>query len=831
MTRTFKAALLCAATLLPVATFAQQPANTPPSVDPNAGLAAAPNADTLGDIVVTARKVAENLQDVPLAITAFSAAEIKSARIESIGDVAKLTAGLNYTPLFGRQNQLPIIRGAAQTLGQSNVGVFLDGIYLTGKGAIDLELNDLERVEVVRGPQSALYGRNTFAGAINYVTKRPSADLGGNIEGTIGTNGLHKVQASLSGPLGTDKVRFRIGGYYRDFDGWYRSGIDGGRVDFEKSYGGIGTLELTPTEKLTATFRVAYSKNDDGQPPSSVIRDNGALGTPSGGSALAPRNLIYFGEVPVIPKNGVLVNTVTAPGQPSPYGDREEAVRASGTLEYDFGGVTATSITAYAHRDAEYTYDGDNTICDRAGGCPNFGFPFVAPNPVGASRYALSSNKGTYRDVSEELRLGSSGKQRVSWLVGFYYYDNRTVTADRGFSGNPAAAGPLFSGFNPNYSFPRITQTTKSYSGFGSIKYQASEAFSLTGELRYESEKQTFNQCPTYYANPAPLAGIPLGVQACGATPSPIVTSAVNPFTGSQTVFPSPAGTAANVAFTGTERTFHFVTPRIIADLQLDHALLYASYSRGAKTGGFNTGLNVFPDQRAYDPETSNNFELGVKSDLIERHLRLNVAGYYIDWNNQQATCQNPITAGGSSTNRSYLCNVAASSIYGLEVETAVRFNDILSLTGNYTYTHARYDRFVDDSLAQSLALAGLPAIGFHGKHLPYVPDHKVVLSPRLDLPFGDKVQIEARADFSYQSKTYLRADNLQNFGSKTNLDLRLTGHYEGFSLQFFANNVLNNKRPVAGVRFFDSTNFSVSSPLVQGAPLRELGVTAGFRF
>ncbi|MFN3592510.1 MAG: TonB-dependent receptor plug domain-containing protein, partial [Thermaurantiacus sp.] len=125
------------------------------------------------EILVTARKREESLQDVPVAITAFTADEIKSARVESLADVAKLTPGLNFTPLFGAQNQLPIIRGAAQTFGQLNVGVFLDGVYLSGKAAVDLELNDLERIEVVRGPQSALYGRNTFAGAINYVTRRP----------------------------------------------------------------------------------------------------------------------------------------------------------------------------------------------------------------------------------------------------------------------------------------------------------------------------------------------------------------------------------------------------------------------------------------------------------------------------------------------------------------------------------------------------------------------------------------------------------------------------------------------------------------------------------
>lgn len=127
--------------------------------------------------------------------------------------------------------------------------------------------------------------------------------------------------------------------------------------------------------------------------------------------------------------------------------------------------------------------------------------------------------------------------------------------------------------------------------------------------------------------------------------------------------------------------------------------------------------------------------------------------------------------------------------------------------------------------------LAGLPAIGFDGKHLPYVPDHKLGVSPRSTLPLGTGSSIEARADFQYQSRTYLRADNPQSFGPKTNLDLRLTGYAGNFSLQLFANNVLDDATPVAGVRFFDSVNYSVSSPLITGADRRELGATVGYRF
>lgn len=818
----FRAGLLVTTIMSPVAGMAQTSPAKPTKP-------AQPAATTTGDdIIITARKSGERLQDVPVAITAFDAAEIKAAKIERLNDLAKLTPGLNYTPLFGAQNQLPIIRGAAQTLGQLNVGVFLDGIFLSGKAGVDLELNDLQRVEIVKGPQSALYGRNTFAGAINYVTKRPSAELTGSAELGGGTSGLYKISASISGPL-SETIRFRAGGFYRKFGGFYRSAIDNGKVDFAENYGGIGTLEWAPDEAFTATARLTYSKENNGQPPSSIIRTNDAIGVPAGGSAAQPRNLLYVGELPAIPTNGVFVNTVTLPGQPSAYGDREESIRGSVTLDYDFGPVKLTSISAYAKRNAEFTFDGDNTICDRAGGCPSFGFPFAPAIPLGASAFSLSSNDGYLRDISQEVRLASSGRHRIDWLVGFYYYDNISVGVDRGLSPTSTAGPTAYTAFNPNYSFPRVRLTTKSYSGFGSASWHATDLFTITGELRYESETQNFLQCPTFFANP--VATPPPGVVACGATQSQILSSA-RPFTGSLTVFPSPAGTAAATAFTATNQTFSFFTPRAIFSYKVDpDALVYASYARGAKTGGFNTGLNVFPDQRAFQPETSNNFEVGLKSRLLDRKLLLNVAGYYIDWNNQQAACQNPVSAGGSSTNRTYTCNVAASTIYGIEVETAYRFTSYFSVVANYAWTHATYDQFIDDSLAQNLVLAGRPAINFNGNFLPYVPEHKFLISPRFDVPLGGDGNVQLRSDVQHQTTTFVRADNLQNFGDRTQVDFRLTATKANWRLQLFLDNAFDDASPVAGVRFFDSVNYFVSAPLVTGSQRRQFGVSVGYSF
>jgi iron complex outermembrane recepter protein len=778
-------------------------------------------------IVVTARKRDESLQDVPIAITALGSDTLQSARVETLQDVAKLTPGLNYTPLFGKQNQLPIIRGVAQTLGQLNVGVFLDGVYLSGKAGVDLELNDLARVEVIKGPQSALYGRNTFAGAINYVTARPTKDLSGRAEFTIGDNGLYKSVANISGPL-SDTLRIRVGGYAQRADGFYTSAIDGGRVDFSKSYGGSGTLEWQPVEPLTITLRGTYYQDDDGQPASSVIRNNAGFGVPPGATftgfpaaslPLVRRNLIYTGTLPTIPLNGVFVSTrginiqpgaavtstvngVATPGVTSRFpaitffGDKEEATRVSLTMAYDFGNIIGTSISAYSSRHFNYTYDGDNTICDRTGGCQNFGFPFAPADAVGKNNYALSSSVGSLKDFSQELRFQSNEEDRVNWLFGLFYYHNTNDSIDRSITPTVAAANAFF--------FPRQVIKTDSYAVFASANVKLADALTLSGELRYEYEKQSFTQNPT---NPS----------------------------GSGTLTPNVTGVF------DLRQDFRFITPRVILDYKLGGGnLIYVSYARGAKTGGFNTGANVFANQRAYQPEYADNFEAGVKTTFMGGKARTNLAGFVIDWQDQQVVDQNPVTAGGSSTNRSFTANTAASRIYGLEFDTALEFAPWFTLAGNYAYTKSRYKKFTDVTLNGTttplvpglLSLAGLPNVNFAGNHLPYVPDHKFVLSPILKYPFaGDDGSIEARADVSYQSKTYLRADNFATFPARTNLDLRLTGTYRQYRLQLFMNNVTDERSPVAGVRFFDASNYSVSSPYVTGYPGRQIGASVGVKF
>ncbi|WP_448577594.1 TonB-dependent receptor [Thermaurantiacus sp.] len=741
-----------------------------------------------GDILVTARKREESLQDVPLAITAFDQEEIRDARIERLSDLAKLTPGLNFVPLFGAQNQLPIIRGSAQTFGALNVGVFLDGVFLSGKAGVDLEMADLQRIEVVRGPQSALYGRNTFAGAINYISRRPTDVWTGDGEVSVGTQGLFKVVGGVSGPL-ADIVRVRLAGFYRESSGWYTSAIDGERVDFTQDLGVQGTMEIELAPRFLATLRATYTQEDSGQPASNVIRTNSDPGRPAGSPAGTVRNFFYKGALPSIPRDGVTVNQKRDPIL-GDYGTSGDTFRTNLKLEWDAGFATLTSLSAYDKRNVDYSFDGDNTICDTPStappstGCPNFGFPFVAAIPLGASVFASSSNKSSFEDLSQEVRLASNGTGKFAWLIGGYFYDGRINGIDRSLA-------PVTAANAANFGYPNQINRTKSQSVFGSATWRPVEMFGITGELRYETEKQTFRQAPT---NPK-------------APPS-----------NSTRVF-------------NLEEDFEFVTPRVILDTKVADQLLYVSVAKGTKTGGFNTNLNIFDNQRTYGEESSWTYEGGIKSSWFDNRLTFNLAGYYIDWSDQQVACQNPPSAGGTSTQRTYVCNVGEARIFGLETDFTARVNDWFSLVGNYAWTNAEYRQFVDASLDAALAILGQPPLDYDGRKLPYVPTHSFLISPRVDFPFVGDYRINGRLDLSWQSKSWLRAENFAWFGDRTLLDLRIAIENDRYGVQFFANNLLNDDTPVAGVRFFDSVNFSVQSPLVTGPPLRQFGVAfrAGF--
>ncbi len=757
------------------------PTTGAPAPAPQSAEGGTREAGTLEVITVTARKRSEELQDVPQAITAFTADDIRAKGIATIRDVALNTTGLNFSPIFGSVVATPIIRGSAQTFGAPNVGVFLDGVYLTGKAAIDIDLADLERIEVVKGPQSSLYGRNTFAGAINYITKRPGFSPDGEVRLTAGNHDLFEALASYSGPL-SDNVAVRVAARHAERDGYFLSSIDNGEIDFEENTSLLADLTWESGGALSVRARVTYNEEDSGQPASAVVRANALprvtpIIPPTTGLGLLQT---YVGSLPGrtrrLPVNTVVVNELNS------YGYREDTTRANLTVEYGFDTMTLTSITAWNEREYDYQFDGDNTICDRTA-CLSFGPPIAG----GSSRFATSSEIGKIQDWSQELRLASTTDGPLQWLVGFYHYDTDADAIQRSLA-------PI--GSQATFGFPRIQTPVQSSALFGSLSFRFTDQWSVSVEGRGESERQQFKQAPT-------------------------VTAGV------------PANSPSLVVF-DLKQDFDFFSPRVVVDFKPSDALMfYFSGSRGVKAGGFNTNLRIFDNQRTYGEESQTLFELGAKSSWLDGRVFANLAVYTSDWEDQQIACQNPVSAfpGSTSTQRTYVCNVGEAEIEGVEIDLAFALSDALTMQAGYTYTDARYRAFVDDSLAATLTQAGQPPYNFNGRKLPYVPENVAFASINLDAPLGEDFRVFGNFGMNHASRQYLRADNLAYIAARNVWNLRLGVRTGAWELAGFVNNLFNDDSAITGVRFFDSVNFSVPAPLVTWSPPRQFGLTVGYRF
>jgi iron complex outermembrane recepter protein len=769
--------------LLASPTWAQSGTETPAAKQ-----AEADEGDTqaLDTIVVTARKRSEELQDAAAAITAFSSDDIETLGIDSIDDVALLTTGLNYSPIFGNIVATPIIRGSAQTFGAPNVGVFLDGVYLTGKSAIDLALADLDRIEVVKGPQSALYGRNTFAGAINYITKAPTFEPSARVRLTAGGYGLAEALASYSGPI-TDTLAFRVAGRHREHDGYFTSSLDGGEIDFEKSSAIGADLSYLSDFGLDAILRINYSDDDNGQPASQVVRANGLnrvtpIIPPTTGLGLAQT---YVGQLPDRPDRLSVntrrgVGTAADPTELNEYGYRENTWRASLAANYTFDFATLTSITAWSRRETEYQLEGDNTVCDRPA-CPNFGPP-IAGN---TSRIATSSEDGVIRDLSQELRLTSDDTGPFTWLGGVFYYHSNSKAVQRSLAPITGAA---------SFGFPFLGNRSESIAVFASVGYRFNERWGLNVEGRSEHEEQEFLQAPTR----------PAGV---------------------------PAGNASLAVF-DLKQDFDFFTPKAVLDFKAsDNALFYASVGKGVKSGGFNSNLRILADQRTYGEESSWTYELGAKLNWLDGRLRTNAALYRTDWEDQQVACQNPVSAGGTSTQRTYVCNVGESEITGIELDTQMQLGQYWTAAVGYTYTDAKYSKFVDDSLAATLVNAGLPPYNFNGRSLPYVPENAVFASLNGEFEISENWNAFAHFDINRQSKQYLRADNLAFIRGRTLANLRLGVRSQAWTITGAVENLFDDDAAVTGVRFFDAVNFSVPAPLVTWSNPRQFSLSVQYDF
>lgn len=415
-------------------------------------------------IVVTARLREENVQDVPVSITNLSEEFLERAEITDLQDLAQFTPGLVSSSPFGRINASPSIRGIVNAgLGEEQpVAFFLDGVYISGRSALNGTYFGLERVEVARGPQSALYGRNAFAGAVNYITKRPGRELEGKIEATVGTKDDYRGKVELSGPI-SDTLSVGVGALYQDYGGFFTNSVPGGpAVGSNKTFATLGSILWEATPDLKIYLKALYTDEKDGAPPHFLAPANSQPDSRSG----FPR---YFtGRLPTSGA-GFFTN-------PEHQGVERESLRLSANVDLKIGdNMILQSVTGYNKEDGFYDFDADYTEL------------FFNRTFEEFDKY----------DISQDLRL-SGDSESLNWLIGTsYYYFNDDLLARN-----------YLPGFGQSLPVGALTeQTTKTFSVYGALEVKPTEDLSIRGELRWQSEKKA------YQSQVLDESGVPLNLQ------------------------------------------------------------------------------------------------------------------------------------------------------------------------------------------------------------------------------------------------------------------------------------------------------------------------------
>lgn len=416
----------------------------------------------LGAITVTATKRVELMQDVPIAINVVTAQDIESAGLTSAADLPILVPGITMIPVAGPAASNVVIRGLSTTIGEPNVSFFIDGVYIPSRNALDFMLADnVERVEVAKGPQYALYGRNSFAGAVNFITKAPSNEREGSVSVGVGNHARRDAKVVASGPFADgSSYHYRVGVARDDFGGFYRNELSGKKLDKTSGRGAFLTLDGAPTDRLNGQFNVIY----DGM----RRRDFAQRFVPNNGGFVRNFNDLqqYFGDLPSLTKGFAVT-----PG----HFDRD-SVLAALTVNYDMDWATLTSVSSYNHLKLDYDYDSDYS----------------------AAQIAMADTHGPQTSVSQDFRLVSPGNEHFDWLLGVYYYNLHDDHVDG--SRYVGLASPLGGLSSDN------RERTRSAAVYGTATWHLTSQWDLGLQMRYTRETKSADAVTTTLpgaANPA----------------------------------------------------------------------------------------------------------------------------------------------------------------------------------------------------------------------------------------------------------------------------------------------------------------------------------------
>ena len=795
------AAALMTATCLSDAAIAQQTAQSP----------------MLEEIVVSARKRDESLMQIPVAITAVTSADLDTKGIKSIEEMSRYTPG--FFSIFmnaggGARNDRSARQVTFRGFSIAPGIVFIDGAPVTGvnTGGVTPDFADIERVEVLKGPQNAYFGRSTFSGAVNYVTKTPGNEYKGVVTAEYSSYDSNDLLLSVEGPIVEDKLAVRVTGHHFFKGGHYVNAQDTSKRLGDRTTNSVSaSIYVTPTDDLMIKAWGSFANDDDGPPAQTGIKRpqmNCNLG--GTGGAYFCGKLPDADELPAANIGGqytmdrftqsVLNGNIGGFFTPfdlnfnRKFGLKRHAFQGNVRLEYDYDGYTFAAVTSYnrnkQHNLIDLTYGGTNTnpLFNTAPGAVN------APGIFPTIRWAHGLGNRDWV-FNQELRVTSPADQALRWLAGANYLKTHTIgTPVYGYS-NAGIAGLGSASENG----------PKTKSLFAGLYYDVQDDLTVSGELRYQWD-YPFQQVLTNGSGTVVLAN-PLPLRA----------------------------------------KFTSFAPRVSVDWKYEEgSLAYALWSRGFRPGGFNAGLFNQPQaiidrlrslggEQTFDEDRIDNFELGLKSAWLDSSLQTRVAVYYNQWrkgqvgNSIQFSTTNP---NGSVTVSSFTVtqNVGSINLKGIELEAdyAVNENLLLNATLNISDNSIEQNFICGDCVL----ILGSPQIR---------PGTKIQFAPRKTWSFSGEYSDRAfadyewfaRMDYSYRGPFFGDFANVAIVPGSNNVNAKIGLRNETYQLEVFVKNLTDDATLLQGTRGPDTVfSFAAFNEVRVGLPdKRTFGIKGTARF
>lgn len=807
------------------------------------------------EIVVTARKKSESLQDIPVQVDVLTAQEIARKGITSLQDISKMSSALVFDNGFTQSDTRISLRGLSPIRGRQNVAVLQDGVDMSsenltiagGTALINSRLFDLERVEVVKGPQSALYGRSAFAGAINYVTKKPTQEGGSSISLTMASDAELDARLSWSGGLSENTaVGFNFASWERD--GHHTNLVSGEKVGGEEGTAASLTFNYEPTDDFSLLTRIEYSDDDFEQAAQTQISGSSMLPVPSiatqavntciipagpaclayytTGNVISPLVTSMPANLGIIPNIDDLTGMATLNMNPRTGKDypgaNREITKFTMTAVKDFQNVTFTSVTSvfdakvFTFEDSAFRGDG------------------FTRTQVGELHY----NQET-ETTSQEFRLQSNNTEGMRWTIGAQVWNQDMKLEDSSFnvitylntrpwfapaflnpnspfihgSGNqylaaicaPGTEGGQFSGCLDR-GVQLWNRDTKHKSIYALLEFDISDQLMLTLEGRSSKEDE----------------------RTCGSD-------------GGGTVDPNGVGFAGpgQKRLTPPNWTYRICgdhdenmsTPKATLTYTMsDDMMIYGYVAKAKKPGGISTvtggGFSIYdPEDNRYDAEEMSVYEIGIKSTLMDGRLQLNGDIFFQDFTDKQAATQ--VVNKTTGLLQSKVINAAKAEVKGLEVDLLYQASENLTLSLSYTHLDNEYSNFTRlTSGASDLARAGnctvltdtsgakTCQIDLSGNPLENAPESSVVLGATYNWDTADGRTWLVEADVMYQDQRAVGQFNRTFLDSYTKVDLRAGFISDNFEIIAYVENAFDDLTTRSSYGFTDLDNMKFILPI-----------------